>query len=236
LIFKEQHSIRRSLKNNYNPDIILTSGKMAKHELQILKNIYIDVLGSNRIENKYENIHKKNIKKTILVIPEAILSECLLLFCFSIKFAETYKDIDFVWRLHPLMNFKELASNGLNLQNLPNNVKLSNDRIEADIENCQYALYRGSSAVLKCISKGLRPIYLTISDEMTIDPLYRTKAYKWEVENIEQLNNLLINERLIVNNEQNDLIDHISNLMSIFDINVLLNLDKKIKISNTISC
>jgi hypothetical protein len=47
---------------------------------------------------------------------------------------------------------------------------------------CQWALYRGTTAIVQAIGAGLRPIYLRIPGEMSIDPLYTLADWRVYVE------------------------------------------------------
>ena len=210
LIFKEQYAIKRLLKNIYNPDLIYTSGESGKIELTnygLKNNIPIVVLGSNRvfdIEHKSHNIVKS---KSILVIPEAIFSECILLFEFSLICARQMPNINFIWRLHPLMNFNQITSKKLDINKLPSNIILSNRTIKDDINSSNLVLYRGSTAVINAVIAGLRPIYLNLTGEMTIDPLHQFDKFKTNVSKPLDLINI-INEI-----EEVDFIDNQLNLI-----------------------
>lgn len=176
LIFKNQHAIKRDLQNKYNPNFILTSGIIGKNILLNslkLKNIDIDILGSNRAtidSNKIKNISKYN--KSILVLPEGIEDECILLFEHSYFCAIELPDVKFIWRLHPIMNFKQLTSKVVNFNLLPSNIEISKNTLEQDITKCNFVLYRGTTAVINCVMNGLRPIYLKDNNDFNIDPLH----------------------------------------------------------------
>ena len=237
LIFKEQHSIRRNLQKKYNPDLILTSGQLGKNQLEKssqLSNIDIKILGTNRVPSKNkipDNLtHIDNsIRQTILVIPEAIYSECILLFEYSISCANLYPNINFIWRLHPLLNFDQIILENKSLSIRPQNITLSKQTLEEDIVISNLVLYRGSTAVINCIMLGLKPIYLKIENEMTIDPLYEIDNYKSIVqtpndlmEHLHQINNSGQNQEM----ERQYLLNYCYKMMTPFDIIVLINLDK----------
>jgi hypothetical protein len=174
VISQHQYAIKRDLSSFYNPDIILTAGNVAKKQLDKsfkLLNTSIMCLGSHKSNNlKFNN--KINLS-TCLVIPEGILSECLLLFKFSLLCANAMPNYQFIWRLHPLFNFDLLKKNSNIFYNLPDNIQLSEQSIQADIGQCDSVLYRGSAAVINAIGSGLRPIYYQQNDEMSIDPIYQ---------------------------------------------------------------
>ena len=232
LVFKEQHAIRRNLQKKYNPNIILTSGLFAKNQFldtNHFSNIDIKILGTNRVpkfflinENQLDLI--KPPTETILVIPEAIYSECILLFEFSIKCAKLLPDINFIWRLHPLMDFNKLFNQNPHLLLRPGNIIISKQTLEDDILRSQKVLYRGSTAIINCILSGLKPIYLRIHNEMTIDPLYDAHFYKLIVSCPQDLEQYFLKENLISKGEEVDqkkLLVYCHNLMSPFDISTL---------------
>ncbi len=184
-VFRLSNAIRRKLSVQYNPDIILTAGLDGKQELEKLvsfKNIPISILGSTRgvVENSGVPLTKRlNGSSTCLVIPEGFNSECTYLFKFSLACAQQRPDITFIWRLHPSLTFEKLRTIIKDLNNLPHNIILSSDSIENDIGRCAWVLYRGSTAIYKAISEGLRPLYLKLPNEISIDPLYKMK--KWRI-------------------------------------------------------
>jgi hypothetical protein len=181
-----QHAIKRDLSASYNPDIILTAGIIAKKQLDEaphLLNTSIMCLGSPKSQNlKLQNIIKLS---TCLVIPEGIISECLLLFKFSLLCAKAMPNYQFIWRLHPLLDFDMLQKYSDIFYNLPDNIQLSERSIKADIEQCDSVLYRGSTAVINAINAGLRPIYYRQNDEMSIDPIYQHVASKSIVRSVD---------------------------------------------------
>ena len=183
-VFPLQHAIRRDLAREYNPDQILTAGMVGKKQLQRepgANGPIVSVLGSNRIfelvttegdcavdqhRSEYSN------KYACLVVPEALAGECFLLFEFSLESAQLCPEIQFIWRLHPLLTFKSLLAQNRKLRNLPSNIVLSQATLAEDTVRCRWALYRGTTAIVQAVVAGLRPIYLHQSGEMMIDPLY----------------------------------------------------------------
>lgn len=181
-VFRLQHSIRKLLASKFNPDIILCSGLVGKNQLNEafgLNSIPKFVLGSNRSidisnnQNKLESLnHKTELYNVCLVLPEGDIKECNILFEFSIECANELPDVKFIWRLHPLVTFNTLVKLNEKLRNLPNNIIFSKNTLADDIAKCNIALYRGTTAIVQAVGNGLKPIYLALHDEMTIDPLY----------------------------------------------------------------
>jgi hypothetical protein len=180
VVFRLQHAISRNLSARFNPDTILCSGLVGKRQLdkyESLKNIPKFILGSNRAIKVDDKSHESDLNakrglETCLVIPEGDIDECNILFEFSINCARLYSHITFIWRLHPLVTFEKLIRRNKKMSKLPQNIILSSETLTHDIERCSSALYRGTTAVIAAAHKGLKPIYLAIEGEMSIDPLY----------------------------------------------------------------
>ena len=183
-IFRMSHAIRRTLSLQYNPDVIMTAGSDGKQELEkilFFKNIPISILGSIRGIIESIGVVTTKIPKgdsACLVIPEGFNSECVHLFKFSLVCALQRPDITFIWRLHPSLSFEELKIIIQELNNLPKNIILSKGSIEKDIGLCDWVLYRGSTAIYKAISEGLRPLYLKLPNEISIDPLHKMNEWR----------------------------------------------------------
>ncbi len=182
-VFKHQHAIKRPLEEKYNPDVVLTSGIIAKDifEKSQIESGEIACLGSYK--HRMPNLTTGEAQ-CCLVVPEAFVSECLILFKLSLAYAKQYPDQQFIWRLHPLLNFDDIIKHGVSLNNLPSNIHLSEDSLDDDIQKCDSALYRGSTAIVNAINAGLKPIYYKQStDELSIDPIYQQQQGKETVRN-----------------------------------------------------
>lgn len=204
-VFRLSNAIRNSLSQIYNPDLIITSGISGKNELEKaegLRNIPISVIGSDRgILLGLNNLDKVIEKNVVLVLPEGFLSECKILFEFSLLCALQMPETDFVWRLHPSVSFVMLQRKFDLFAELPKNIILSEMTLEEDINRCQWSLYRGSTAIFKAVSRGLRPIYLKSTETMTIDPLYDMDLWRGIVLNVTEFKRLVGNGFGINHNE-----------------------------------
>ena len=168
------HAIFKILNGNFNPDKIwcshVSSYKMLKRKIIIKKKNYIDFIG---------NLHQLNLSKakikgknTFLVIPEGIYSECKNLFKFCLEVANNFKDTHFIWRVHPVIDFKRvLKMLGQNEDKIPKNIKISSSQFLSDSKKCDFVIYKGSAAVLKAVLAGNYPIYFKSSTEKNFDPL-----------------------------------------------------------------
>jgi hypothetical protein len=186
-VFENQHAIKRPLGAMYNPDVILTSGLIAKDILEKnkLKGSKVVCVGSPKY-SKSSTI--KNKSQSCLVLPEGFVSECLILFKLSLEYAKQHSEQIFIWRLHPIISFKELKKHSSIFKDLPNNIILSKDSLDDDIQKCNSVIYRGSTAVVNAINAGLKPIYYQqFADELSIDPIYTCHVGKFFAHNQETL-------------------------------------------------
>lgn len=204
-LFRLQHAIRRNLAGEYNPDHILTAGIAAKVQLECapsLQEIPISVLGSNRppegaTTSKAGCMHDHRQAKqpdhpACLVLPEGIASECHLLFEFSLACAQAFPEIQFIWRLHPVMAYESLAAQNSMLRKLPRNILLSQATLAEDLAQSHWTLYRGTTAVIQAVMAGLRPIYLHLPGELAIDPLYELEVWRTSVTNISEFGRTIL--------------------------------------------
>jgi hypothetical protein len=193
-LFRLQHAIRRKLAPPYNPGQIMTSGPIAKLQLEHepgLAGTRMAVLGSNRYFDSGQSGKNLSAENNCLVLPEGIIGECELLFRFSLECAQQMPNTQFTWRLHPSITFKDLQENTPGFRHLPANIILSAGSLDDDIAKSQWVLYRGSTAVVKAVGGGTRPVYFSVPGEMTIDPLYGISTGKAIVTNSDDLSRLL---------------------------------------------
>lgn len=186
-LFDLQHSVQRCLGDKYNPDIILTAGKDAEIRLRsnpALQHTRIDTLGSNRSFVRQSAHTRRSIAvghRTCLVLPEGIFSECNLLFGFALECARIIPHMQFIWRLHPCLNFTALTRQNSVFRDLPSNIVLSKLSLAEDIERSQCALYRGSTAIVQAAVAGVYPIYLHQPGEIPIDTLHDVAELRAQV-------------------------------------------------------
>ncbi len=191
-LFRLQHSIRRNLSGKFNPEMIMTSGLIAKCQLEKvagLNGVQFSILGSKRNFSRINTVQSslkrvEGLEEICLVLPEGELSECNLLFEFSKECALKCPSIQFIWRLHPLINFEFIVSQNSKLKNLPHNITLSDSSLEEDLSISRWALYRGTTTIVQAVGNSVQPIYLQVPGEMTIDPLYDIDDWKIKVKDI----------------------------------------------------
>lgn len=178
-VFPNQHAISRALGPPYDPDVIFASSELSARQLRAASNYRhttIDVLGSKRHRVRpadKDRPDEPSDRMGILVVPEGILGECVLLFSFALRAAAALPERTFFLRLHPNMSFAQLrrAAPGL-LTDLPANVTLSDIDLATDAARSGVALYRASSAIVSCITAGVSPVFVADGGSDDIDPLY----------------------------------------------------------------
>ncbi len=184
ILFPRQHAIKRKLGAFFDPNVVLTAGKVARdilREVSQLDSVQIEVVGTHRFElPRFGLLEKLSSKEkfSCLVIPDGTLPECLLIFNFVLDVALLAPALHFLIRMHPVLAFDTVASVSPRLKTLPSNIEISKDTISADFERSRWALYRGSSASIHGVIAGLRPFYITCANELTIDPLYQLTEWR----------------------------------------------------------
>ena len=186
-IFKNSHSIFRDLEESFNPNFIFSASKNMKKQIiekYIHKKEKIYVLGSVR---KEEKILFKSLGKSCLVTPEGNLDECKLMFGFSLQCAIENPEMNFIWRMHPIITFEELFKRCPDFRNLPSNILISKKDFKHDINLSKAIIYRGSTSIIEATRYGLIPIYLAFKKEISIDPLYSISKGKFIVSSTNEL-------------------------------------------------
>jgi len=223
VITKNAHSIFRSLGKKYDPDLIFTSGFITKNFFQKSPekmHSRLEILGSKKSSVNIST-HGQKKRQICLVLPEGIIDECITLFNFSIKCANFLPHIDFIWRLHPVISFKEvLRCMGINSDDLPKNIVLSSSSLSEDIIKSNFALYRGTTAIIEAIYGGLMPIYLADDSGMTIDLLFEIDDGKAVVRNVNEFS-MIIKDNSPFDNDK--LVKYCESYFTQIDYSALLN-------------
>jgi hypothetical protein len=187
ILFPSSHALKRSFDPMYDPDRILTVGEITKNILASspgMNQIAIKEYGSPRLKEKKKYTEKTVLQNGCLVAPEGLIDECIRLFTLGIETAKLLPDIHFIFRTHPTMRFEDLQINDTRLQNLPSNIIISSFKnIDDDFARCSWVVYRSSSVSFFATLAGLRPLYLTMDDELSVDPLYALKSWRLQVKN-----------------------------------------------------
>lgn len=117
-------------------------------------------------------------RRTVVVVPEGMISEAKLLFNFALRAALSALDYHFIFRCHPILPFDRVRPHlERDAESLPN-VEISAAPIENDFARSSVVLYRGSSSVLYAILYGLKPIYLHDDRHPDVDPLFDLRSWR----------------------------------------------------------
>ena len=179
VIREYKNSIYYKFNQNYQPDVVLTSGTISKNDLQLnspFKNI--KVLGCNKSskQKKKFNIFKNKSKKiTILVCPEGLFSETLMLLKLINSEELNKKEFKFIFRTHPLINI----SRDFETYKMNNNIHFSKEKdIKKDFNKSDIILYSGSSVCIQATVSGLIPInFKNNKSDFSFDPLYKLNKF-----------------------------------------------------------
>ena len=115
------------------------------------------------------------------------------MFQFSIDSAKMLPNINFIWRLHPILDFKHILRN-LITKKLPKNIIISkNKKVDYDIAKSKICIFRGSSVVFNALSSGLFAIYLNLNEKISIDSSNGLKCWKMNINDVYQFKNFINN-------------------------------------------
>ena len=172
------------LKNNFDPDFILTSSKfitdLFKNKKFPKKNILNIGLNKSKIISRNT---KKDKDINCLILPESFDDEIKYLIDFAKKISDKKIDIKFILRLHPSIKDK------IYIQNIKHyigkkNITLSKNSFANDIKKSHLAFYRGSSSIIEASSQNLVPIYISKRNELSVDVLYKLEKFKPQIKSI----------------------------------------------------
>ncbi len=177
VIREYKNSIYYNFNELYQPDIILTSGYLAKKDIEINQQFKkIKILGSNKNTDRIKkfNIYKKKNKKTILVCPEGLYSETNQMFDLINDNLFNFEKFHFIFRTHPLINVEDYKKKLKNKK-----ICFSkNNEIKDDFKRSDFILYKGSSVCISAIQNGLIPINIkTTKNKFSFDPLYQINKF-----------------------------------------------------------
>lgn len=126
-------------------------------------------------------------RRTVLVLPEGIRSEAILLFNFATRAARALPDHHFVFRCHPVLPFAQVRPDLEGAPEASPNIEVSQGAIAEDFARCSTVLYRGSSAALYAVLQGLKPVYLRDDRFSHIDPLFELTVWREQVVSVADL-------------------------------------------------
>jgi len=177
------------------PDIVLCLGRATRERLREHHEphgVSLIPFGSFRHNGATPATSVPIDRRTILVVPEGILSEVQLLFGFVARCAGRLPEYTFILRCHPQIPMVEaLERIPHRLAELPNVAVSDRQTIEEDFARASILLYRASSAVLYGILHGLLPIALHGGSPLEPDPLDGLTAWRRRCSTPEELEVLL---------------------------------------------
>lgn len=177
------------------PDLVLCLGQASLNLLQPGHTHYPSRLlrfGSFRCQTAAADQPADPHRRTVLVTPEGIASEVHVLFSFAVECARRMPFYTFVLRCHPEVPMpRALDLLGVDLRRLPNIILSEHKDIEEDFARSYAILYRGSTAVLYAILRGLLPINLRGKALGDGDPLFRLQSWRRHVTTPEEVAALL---------------------------------------------
>lgn len=193
-IFPMQHSIKRSLGPSFDPDTILFSGD---HGLEWFQNNsdykpHLFVVGTPRFDSivptTISSLRFDPSNPSCLLLPDGTLSESLAFFRFGLLCSIKLRHINFVIRLHPVLNLHEILNEDRSLREMPSNFHISSQSIQSDFLTNRWALYRGSGAGVRAATTGLRPIFYNHSpSDISIDPLHMLTSWRREASSVDDI-------------------------------------------------
>ena len=95
------------------------------------------------------------------------------------------------------MSFATLATRNRRLRKLPTNVTMSKGTLEAAVGQSRWVLYRGTTAVVKAILGGVRPIYLESENELSIDSVSGLGNWRRRVTTIDDFRRVIDEEQQV---------------------------------------
>lgn len=179
------------------PDIVLCTGTRSLEMMQkgqLLRGAYCLLFGSFRCSNVSIPVNMPAPeRRTLLVLPEGILTEAVLLFNLALSLAQKLPEYRFVFRCHPVLPFSEVLPHLDRDPKTSRNVEISpNKLIEDDFMRSSAVLYRGSSSVLYAVMKGLKPFYFHKKGCEVIDPVFELKEWREYADSEEVLEKMLV--------------------------------------------
>ncbi|WP_141514372.1 hypothetical protein [Rhizobium sp. M1] len=233
-LFPMHHALTAELGNGYDPDVIVVPGDVS---LSVLKNNPtmlgkdIRVLGSVRSFAKSEEFSKEPISKICLLLPEGLNDEVSALIRLSLEASAKCPDVRFRIRLHPAMSKSLFLKQQPEFANLPPTFEWSQERtLNFDLAEANWALYRGSTAIISAPLLGTKPLHYRVPGELAdIDPLFALEGYRESVDGPEQLVRILSTEHVSTEAELSTAIDFCSKFYVPLRENVLVDLMRGFK-------
>ena len=192
-VFKDQISLLNPI-SSIIPSGILTSGEGNNNFFTEYKKHGADIFSIGTSRTHEIKALTNQAEHVCLLVPEGIDSEIELMSNFVFDCDSLKNKILFIIQLHPASKNTKIVKDLIKkIQKTDDhiNISISDMPLEESINHAQYVLYRGSTAVVKCIMSGLIPLYLDTNRSDNIDPIYWTK--KMHVNSPESLEMIILN-------------------------------------------
>ena len=179
--------------NGRDPDYVCFAGKITssifmQESAFDPENVF--VLGSTKLDNIHADGQKSHPAQhpCCLVVPEGEMSETKLMATVTINAARMMPEVEFVLRLHPVLDLAAVQSAIPALGSPPANFSFSKASLEHDLVQADWLIYRASSVVLNGLQAGITPIYLnTDQSQPWNDPLPQWVNFRHVADNIDEL-------------------------------------------------
>jgi len=190
---KGNNSIFEVNNKDLIPNIVLTTGEITR-DLFRNKNFFdkVEIFGNSKTF-KISKKNKDQVKSHILVAPDGIESECIKMMKFILDFSLKNRNHNFVFRLHPVIDFEKLKKKEKIFRQNFRNIIFSREKLEFDLERSSHCLYRGSTIAFNCVLSNVVPIFVNLDDKLSINVFDGVKSIKM-INNINDLEKSLKNQ------------------------------------------
>lgn len=188
VLFPCQIATGRALGFGFDPDAIIVAGERSASWYRSQKdwcNLPIAVVGSPR--GFASSAKEPNKGGSLLVAPEGIMSETVLLFRTALEAKSQGLAAPIALRLHPILDKKQVMNALPMLANLPDGVTWSNNSLAQAMSEARALLYRGSTVAVQALKIGVRPIYLEHDETYSVDPLEPVGNWRLRVQSAAEL-------------------------------------------------
>ena len=111
--------------------------------------------------------------------------------------------------------------------NIPENFQISDNELADDLDRSNWICYRGSTVVIQAIMRGLRPVFLNLSENIKDnDPLPQNLRFRQVIRQEEMLIKLILNDKINLSRKNTDLQECVK-----FGNKYIMPLDSKIIIN-----
>jgi len=184
-------------REHSTPDVVLCLGERTRNMMRsghLPRKSQLITFGSFR-RSPDEAVYAalKPGKRTVLVLPEGLLNEAKLIFDWAMEVAALLLDHRFIFRCHPVLPFEKIRQELRGVPERFSNIEISSyESIEDDFSRSSVVLYRGSSAALYAVLRGLKLIYLHGDGYMDVDPLFELEeGWRERVGSVKELEEAL---------------------------------------------